>query len=317
MEEGTALSGNINVVRTARNSVVNNSGLISNTFLQSSLSLLKKHIAIRENELSEIKKELVLMDKGVLHIHRRGDRFEFGYRETDSGKVRGITGDIERIHSLARLAVIEERKSLLELQLKRIESIVDRLDEARYEQRLAKKLRRYNEAGLDLSRILFTKEQNEWIDEPYNPNPYHRENLIYSTTNNMYMRSNSETKIGSRFELAGLPYRYDDFVEIGSDARAKAYRSEAGPFHESYFADFKVPNLLGGITVHEHLGAFHVGNYGDSSLKRLNDYHNFGVMEIPGRRVKHSEFTWSFENDVRNEVMLDQLLARMLLPGLL
>ncbi len=130
------------------------------------------------------------------------------------------------------------------------------------------------------------------------------------------MRSGAEAKTGSKFESIGLPYRYDDYVAIGADPYAtKAYRQGKEPFRESYFADFKVPNLLGGITVHERFGAFQVENYGESRLKRLNDHHNFGVVEIPGKSVRHNEFTWSFESDIRNTKALDQLVARLLLPG--
>ena len=311
------MGGNTNRVRTARDTLANERKLISLNTIQSTSALLRKILANDVEELERIRQELALIETVPLRIHKRRSRYVFGIVPEGKSSEQGITKDKERIHQLARRDYIKNREAIIELRLKQVKAIIDTFDEVAYEQRLAKKLARYSNAGLDFTRILFTKEQNEWIDEPYNPNPYHQENLIHATTNNMCMRSGAEAAIGSKVESVGLPYRYDDFVEIGTNARAKAYRSEDVPFRESYFVDFKVPNLLGGITIHEHLGAFHVTNYGDSSLKRLNDYHNFGVMEIPGRPVKHSEFTWSFANDVRNEDTLDQLLARMLLPGLL
>ena len=131
------------------------------------------------------------------------------------------------------------------------------------------------------------------------------------------MRSKSETRIGNRAEYYGLPFRYDDYVAM-HDPKGKQFHSQGeSPFRDFYFADFKFPNLFGGITIHEHIGAFQIENYGEGSLKRLNDYHNFRIVELEGKAVKHEEITWSFENDVLNAKTIDKLLARILLPGLL
>lgn len=130
------------------------------------------------------------------------------------------------------------------------------------------------------------------------------------------MRSKSETIIGNRFERIALPYRYDDLVNILRNSAANEVTpNEPRPFRNSYFSDFKVPNLLGGITVHEHFGSFQLEQYSGDALKRMNDYHNFPVVEIPGRPVKSSEFTWSFESDLQDKDALDRLIARLLMPG--
>ena len=76
-----------------------------------------------------------------------------------------------------------------------------------------------------------------------------------------------------------------------------------------------MPNLLGGITVHEHFGAFQMKNYPDNSLKRLNDYRNFEVRELPSRIVLPEEFTWSLEADLRDPVLFQRIINRMLLPS--
>ena len=307
----------VNRIRTARETIAKEDNLMKVDLFRSTSNILRKIVDSDTKELEETRQELALIETVPLRIHKRYNRYVFGIVPEGKSNEQGITKDQERIYRLARRDYIKSRETIIELRLKKVKSIIDSFDEIAYERRTARKLNRFSEAGIALTHILFTKEQNEWIDQPYNPNPYRQENMIHSTTNGMYMRSGAEATIGSRLELIGLPYRYDDFIEIGTDPRAKAYGAGDAPFRESYFADFKVPNLLGGITVHEHFGAFNIQNYGDSSLKRLNDYHNFGAIEIPGRPVKHSEFTWSFENDVRNAKALDRLIAKMLLPGLL
>ena len=107
----------------------------------------------------------------------------------------------------------------------------------------------------------------------------------------------------------GLPYRYDDLVSIISDGRGLQ------PYKDNYFADFKVPNLFGGITIHEHFGAFQIDNYADNSLRRLHDYQTFSVVELPGRPLSLDEFTWSFENEVTLQDDLDNIVLKMILPG--
>jgi hypothetical protein len=117
--------------------------------------------------------------------------------------------------------------------------------------------------------------------------------------------------LGNELELLGIPYRYDDLVTIETGS------SGDQPFRESYFADFKLPNLLAGITIHEHLGAFQVTQYGDNALMRLNDYNTFTVVELANRPVKHQEFTWSMEYQLKDPALLKETILKMLFPGLL
>ena len=303
-------------IRSARDNVPEEENLINICHFLFSSELLKHRIEADKRELKKIKQELALMDGALLRIHKDRDRYRFGRITGGNAKEQGISDNAEKIYELARRTVVEEQAKIVGLRIKKIQTVVDSYEEARYEERIMKKVKRYNQAGLDLSRILFTKEQNEWIDQSYSPNPFHPEHLKYSTNGNLRMRSMSETRIGNMVESVGLPYRYDDIVYIENPQYSQLHAHNEGPFRESYFSDFKFPNLLGGITIHEHLGAFQIDGYGDGSLKRLNDYHNFTVIELQGRPVKHEEFTWSFENDVRDEKALNKLLLKILIPGL-
>lgn len=306
-------------LRTARDSIANHSGLSQIELLRTVSGLIRTSIAQDSAEADSIRQELSVMESSRLHIHRVGSRFQFGAyaedipAEQSTGKARpreiGITQDKARIHMLARKAYLLQRLKAIEANQRRLHTVLSTCDSARDELRLQKRLDKYSTAGLDLCHILFTKEQNEWLDRPYSPNPYYKESLKHQTDHGIPVRSFSEAKLGSFLESIGLPYRSDDLVEI---------HSEYGelPFRDSYFADFKIPNLCGGITIHEHLGAMHKEDYPDNSLKRLNDYHNFTVYELPGRPVKHSEITWSFEYNLLDNNSLHALLRRMLLPNL-
>ena len=295
-------------LRTARDSIRNSSGIIQINFLKLLDEMIRELVAANQEEMESIKQELSLLENASLHIHHHGEYIHFSCYEKDTRKRFGITEDDDRIYNLARRGFLESQLKALEYNSLRFAKLLDTTNWARNEIQMTRKLERFTGAGLDLSRILFTKEQNEWIDTPYTPNPFHPENLLYRTNGEMLMRSKSETIIGNCFESLGLPYRSDDLVTIYSGHTSKQ------PFKDTYFADFKTPNLLGGITIHEHFGAFQIEKYPDNALKRLNDYRSFNVYELDYRPVKAEEFTWSLEADLQDPISFRRLLRRILLP---
>ena len=295
--------------RTARDSIINNSGLLQIDFLRMTSDSIRTLLKADEAELKAMQQELALLREGSLCISKRGEGVQFSRYDRNTQKRVSIMSDRDEVNELARRMCLENRIKAIEDNARRLSAVLENADGARHEIMLQKKLGKFAAAGLDLSRILFTKEQNEWIDTPYTPNPFHPEDLKYPTTGGILTRSKAESTIGSRLELIGLPYRFDDLVTIYSE------RTGERPFRDNYFSDFKVPNLLGGITVHEHFGAFQMKNYPDNSLKRLNDYRNFEVRELPSRIVLPEEFTWSLEADLRDPVLFQRIINRMLLPS--
>ena len=296
-------------MRTARDTIANPSGIIQLEFLRTTSQLLRDAVLSDEAEINSIRQELALLEKAKLRIHRRGDRSYFAALSEGEERERSLHKDMARIHALARRTYLQKRLALIERNSRRLRTALSSYESACYDLQLQSKLTRFCGSGLDLSRILYTEEQNEWIDRPYSPNPYYQGSLKYQTEHGIPVRSMSEARFGSRLEAIGLPYRSDDLVTIHSEFNDS-------PFRENYFADFKIPNLCGGITIHEHLGALHLKDYPDNSLKRLNDYHNFSIYELPDRPVKHSEITWSFEPDIRDPKLLRSVIRRILLPSL-
>lgn len=296
-------------LRSARDTIcVSSSASIQTSFFRLSAGHLKYVLAADRAELRALRQELALLEPSSLCIHDHHGVYQFACKEKGSRKEFGISRDPDRIHSLARRAYLEGRIRVIAGSCDRIAELIDASEEICHELKLKEKLARFSDAGLDLSRILFTKEQNEWIDEPCTPNPFHPENLTHPTMGGIMMRSKSEATIGSSLEAIGWPYRYDDLVTFSGSFR------ETRPSRDSCFADFKVPNLLGGITIHEHLGAFQIDRYADNSLMRLNDYHNFEIQELPGRNVTADELTFSFESDLRGRDLIQSLVHRLLIP---
>ncbi len=292
----------------ARDSIKNSSSLAQISFLSLASGMIKSLIESGQELVADMKQELTLIENYSLCIQRHGEQINYyKYNRSDRSRV-GISKDTDLVNELARRAFLENRIKATEANARRLLKALECAEGLRDEARLRKKLGKYADAGLDLSRILFTKEQNEWIDAPYSPNPYYPENRRYPTGGGMMMRSKSEVAIGNMLESIGWPYRYDDLVMIrgGHDGTM--------PKRDSCFADFKVPNLIGGITLHEHFGAFQIDQYSDNALARLNDYRNFRVYELPDQAVRPKEFTWSLEADLREKSLMRQVIRRMLLP---
>ena len=302
------MNENANYMRTARDSIRNNSGLQQYSFLQISLDVLRDAIRGYRTVLDSMKQELALYEEGKLRIRRKGGNYYFGCVKDGSRKEISISRDNDRINAFARRNYLDSSIKVAEHRVRQLERIEGNSKEIHNYLQIQKKLDQFAAAGIDLSSVLFTKEQNEWIDRSFTPNPYNRGNLTTQTAGGIWMRSKSEAIIGTSLEAIGLPYRNDDLVRIITDMDG------GEPFRDTYFADFKVPNLLGGITVHEHFGAFQVNNYAQNALQRLNDYHNHTVIEIEGRAVARSEFTWSFEGDIRNAKSMKRLMRKLLLP---
>ena len=302
--------------RTARDSITNNMGAINLDFIQLTSKLLNDIIHTYAQGIDRMKQELVLIENSRLHINRKGTHVFFRSRPFGEDKDVSITHDRNRIHLLARRAYLENTISAMTIELQRLQRKHSVTQASCFELKRTKLLNKYASAGLDLYQIIYTKEQLEWINEPYTPNPFYPEDLQHPTTGNILMRSKSEKTIGNKIEAFAIPYRYDDFVNILTDPSTNNLpQATRQPFRKSYFADFKVPNLLGGITVHEHLGSFQMDQYSANAFNKMNDYHNFTVIEIPGRPVKNNEFIWSFESDLQDIDSLDRLIAKLLLPG--
>ena len=299
----------VNQTRTARDTVANGSGIMEYDLFTVTKELEQELLANHQTAMNSMKQELALSEDARLRIRLKSGKYYFSSKEIATGKEEMITDDTDRVYLLARRSYLEKAIKAEENQIRVLKRLLNDSEEKACSYRIRKKLKRYADVGLDCSRIMFTKEQNEWIDEVFVSNPFKPENLKYQTKGGIKVRSKSEAAIGNSLEAIGWPYRNDDIVRItGGDYDNR-------PFRETYYADFKVPNLLGGITIHEHFGAFQIDNYAENGLKRLNDYHNFTVIELSGRPVSSNEFTWSFESDIQDSVSMKRLIKKLLLPG--
>lgn len=283
--------------RTARGSIIK-----STNFAEMNLHILQKHCfdQIRESFSAEQRRKIHLLadcEQGSLHIKYVKNNYYFDKRH--AGERTAISKNPKLVRSLAR-------RRYLDSELRDLDRILNCLDRASSTlQNIAKgssTIKLYNyykKAGIDPLTVFFTDEQLKWIDAPYAPNPYHKEGLRYETDGYIPVRSRAEARFGSRFEARGIPYRYDDIIilELNRDGRI---------VEKTYYADFKIPNFRGGVSVCELLGAFQISNYSTNALEKLNHYEESGA-------IKPNELFWTFESTVFDNQKLDALIDRMLL----
>ena len=266
---------------------------------------LRRMLDADQRELEQCRRELSEPEQYCLYIKKTRGKLYY-YQAADGGDtMQSISDDPDRINKLARRKYLEKKVLELEVNLSRLKAAIDSYEHRQSAAKTRRVLEYLRDAGIDLTRIIFTEEQNRWIDAAYSPNPFHTENLTKRTNGGIWMRSRAEVLIGNELERRGIPYRYDDIVEVSGPDR----ENPNALYRKSYFADFKIPNLRRGISVNEHLGATHLQGYGDNAIVRINDYDWYHAFD-------RSEVFWTLDSDVLDPERMDRAIRTMLLPNI-
>ena len=151
-------------------------------------------------------------------------------------------------------------------------------------------LKKYEDAGLEIERIIMTPNQRIWNSDRHSQKENRRDELIYPTRGNVYMRSQSERFIGNLLEMLHIPYRYETCITINN---------------RSYHPDFIIMLPDGRLVILEHVGRMDLKVYNEDLVVRLQAYDSVGIML--GRNV-----FMSFNHDVREEARVKEVLFQML-----
>lgn len=235
---------------------------------------------LERKKLAHLKRELetlVAEDPAVLYWRNKRGRVIFW--KASGKKQQGITKDKEKIYSLARLKYLRLRLSDLQ-----------NLNEEKWRDSLDGLIDSFEQAGLDLARIIFTKAQYEWAASPQSENPLYRENLKYKTTNGVLVRSKSEQVIGNILELLRVPYRYEPKMLIGNRV---------------FYPDFVIMTTDGRKLILEHLGLMNSEPYVRNIVEKLVAYAADGWL--PGKNV-----FFSFESDTRDPEKIKSIVYDIL-----
>ena len=164
---------NPNTSRTARATITNPSGLLQLKFLRITTDVMKQERIACKSDIISMKQELALLEDARLHIRKKDDKRYFTCIPKDKTNELPITQDPDRVLELARREYLEKEIKISEKRLKWLDRIADSAECAKEEQRLLARLQRFDDAHLDLCRILFTKKiliiLSTGINEDYLP----------------------------------------------------------------------------------------------------------------------------------------------------
>lgn len=234
--------------------------------------------------LKTLQNELRAAKGGNLYIKQLKNRIAF--TEYHNGKECGIGKDMKRVHRLARQKYISILTKNMESSYKELQKIAMKVKSFGEKYNTDSILRAFEAVNFDIPRILFSQEQLKWLNEPYQKNNFHPEDLKHITNGGVAMRSKSERIIGNKLEEWNIPYRYDALLVLGET---------------TYYPDFTILKNNGEIIFWEHLGMMDKEDYFVKNCNRLREYRRHGLCE-------HTNLIVTWEEDLRDIRLLDQII---------
>ncbi len=178
-------------------------------------------------------------------------------------------------------------KKFIEMRLQELQIIYKKLSEA--QQMLLEKPQAEELllTSSPYSKLLqsYISPQNEiiekWLQESYQTNPYHTENLIHQTFAGHKVRSKSEVMIANLLFENQIPYRYESAVVLDL---------------KTYYPDFTICHpKTGGIFYWEHFGKMDDIQYRSNVYRKLEQYARHDI--IPTMNLITTYETEKFPSD--------------------
>ena len=266
---------------------------------QNAIEILLK---LEEKKGAQLREELKSLPKGSLYVKFVEGKPYFTW--SVSGERRPITRDLDLVYKLAR-------KMYIELKLKEHEHEIARRKSSSLirvrplSTRIRKLLEKYNKARLDLIRITLSPEQYRWMKSRY-PCYGRTKKHIYRTYSGIYMRSKSERDIGNEMELEGIPYHYEEEIEVDVSWIEGAFGDTLGD-KNTYYPDFIILTTTGKKIYWEHLGYLFRFDYREHNMEKLAALRQGGY-------VAEDEFIISVEKDMEDSNFIKNTIARRILP---
>ena len=134
----------------------------------------------------------------------------------------------------------------------------------------------------------------EWLSEPFKPNPYMPESRIYDTKRGDMVRSKSEAIIADMLLDLGIPYHYEKPIRLKGGAKR--------------YPDFTLLKVAAREEVYlEHFGLLDDEDYRNACLIKMSEYRRNGIY--PGKNLLFTYETTDFPLDIKGfRKMLSYLL---------
>ena len=167
-----------------------------------------------------------------------------------------INGLAQKSYLKKVLSVSKQERLFLEQV---IENYPEKTAESIYDQLSA-------ERKLLVRPIILPDDQfvREWLEKPYTPKPFHKNDPIFETMKGHRVRSKAEMIIADRLYTSGIPYKYECPLVLGKEIR-----------HPD-FTILKVSERK--VLYLEHCGKVGDEGYGDDMVDRINLYSENGIL---------------------------------------
>lgn len=246
--------------------------------------LLQKYL----KHLKMLKSELRRTKGGSLYIKRCNDRILF--TEYKNGHEKGIGKDMQKVHMLARRKYAESIYKQLENHCRELQHLVEIMHKTGRKKVLDSFAQKCGDAGLDVNQILQNPEQQKWMAEPFEPNPFYPEHAVYTTSSGIVTRSKSEKIIAERLDKWKITYQYEKPLKLGN---------------MTYYPDFTIMTTSGEIIYWEHMGLMDNEEYFIKNCRKLREYRKYGINE-------HTNLIVTWEMDLMDPKVLDHIIRTRL-----
>lgn len=257
--------------------------------------LLKKKldnlIKTEETILLMLRHELNATRGGKLYVKKAKDKVF--YTEYSHGKEVGIGHNKDRVYKLARRNYVSTQYELSRSYIDLLKKIYNLLDADKAISSITSKLAQYESLHLDMSRILFSRNEQNWLTKPYERNPAYPKELKFSTTKNKLMRTKSELIIANRLEHYNIPY----LPEMPLWFEYNMY---------PIYPDFTILKSNGDIVIWEHMGRMDKEDYFIKNSRKIIEYRQNGYSQ-------NTNLIITLEEDIIEPGIIDHIIENRLL----
>lgn len=265
-----------------------------------STGYLQKMLAKSEEKLKNANNELKHSPKGYLSIVKRGKAYSYFQVEVKDGRRirKSISKDDDCIVRLVRKAYIIEEIKLLKKNIAALSTFISRYGEptveaiiAGFPKGLARLPEKYRRVIVDESFSCggMNRSQTEWMLRPYRQSAYMPEKKIHTTSRGLKVRSKSELLIAEKLYEHGVPFRYEQVIDIGGI---------------EYAPDFTIMTPDGRTVYWEHCGLPGNQEYMKRHKRKLESYEEVGIVPWENLIV-----TYDDENGILNLAIVESEIA--------
>lgn len=242
-------------------------------------------------ELTQLNNELKSLRGGTLYTKKYKSSNIF--TEYYKGKERSIGKNKDRIHMLARRKYLSSLIKSMASYHKSLKRLAKDIKESNSIDNINKLLTDYAALNLDMSKILFSHSEQQWLSQPYERNPAYPEELKFSTTNEVLMRTKSELIIANRLEHYNIPYLPEMTLWFTYNLRPK-------------YPDFTILKPNGEIIIWEHMGRMDKEDYFIKNSRKIVEYRQNGYSQ-------NTNLIITFEEDIIEPGMIDHIIETRIL----